>query len=357
MKIVAPGNLKWLFVSALGLALSLMGCTAAPEPQPNAVVVPQAAQPGSALIGEPTTARPQVAAATPTQASLAGEPTAASNRVPTQLPASARPQQATSVASQFPTRPRAPTSVPTAVPTQPPTPQLPASLEASEDIGYVPILMYHYVRSVDEASDPLGYRLSVTPERFGEQLAYLHEQGYTSVTMAELAGCLRGETRCPAKIVALTFDDGYEDSYRAALPLLQQYGLRATFYIVPNFVGSPGYMSWEQVRAMHAAGMEIGSHTMNHADLTGLSLEEARVEIGESKRVLEEQLGAPVVSFSYPAGSNTPELAIAVRDAGYSNAVTTAQDIGFAEMFRLARRRVLGGESIAGYPWYLQPLQ
>jgi peptidoglycan/xylan/chitin deacetylase (PgdA/CDA1 family) len=243
--------------------------------------------------------------------------------------------------------------MPTVAPSRVPTVAGPL---AERDLGYVPILMYHYVRSVDEAADPLGYRLSVTAERFAEQLAYLREQGYTSVTMRELTRCLRGEAVCAEKIVALTFDDGYEDSFSAALPLLRQHGFTATFYIVPNFVGRPGYMDWEQVRAMHTAGMEIGSHTMNHADLTGLSLKDARVEIGESKQVLEQQLGAPVVSFSYPAGSHDAALAEAVREAGYSNAVTTAQDIGFAELYRLARRRVLGGESIAGYPWYLQPL-
>jgi peptidoglycan/xylan/chitin deacetylase (PgdA/CDA1 family) len=295
--------------------------------------------------------------AAPSQA----QPTPAATRVPL---AAAAPRQPTSppLATVVPTSaaPAAtPAPLPTLIPTAPPptAAPTPAAFEATRDLGYVPILMYHYIRSVDEAADPLGFRLSVTAEGFAEQLAYLNENGYTPVTMGELARCLRAEAECPPKLVVLTFDDGYEDAFSAALPLLRQYGFAGTFYVVPNFVGRPGYLSWEQVRALHEAGMEIGSHTMNHPDLSGLSLEAAQAEIVESRRVLEEQIGAPVLSFSYPAGSYTPEIAALVRDAGYSNAVTTSPTIGFGQMFELARRRVLGGESIAGYPWYLQPLQ
>ena len=153
-----------------------------------------------------------------------------------------------------------------------------------------PILMYHYIRSVDPGSDPLGYELSVTPDDFNSQMAWLREQGYIGVRMDGITRCLRGEAPCPAKAIALTFDDGYADAYTDALPVLKRYGLIATFYIVTNFVGQPGYMTWEQVAELRDAGMEIGAHTVSHPDLTTLDWETAGFEIAQSKTELDHRL-------------------------------------------------------------------
>lgn len=221
---------------------------------------------------------------------------------------------------------------------------------------YIPILMYHYVREVAEELDPMGFRLSVTPERFAEQMEWLHDNDYTPVRLDQLAACLRNTEPCPDRLVALTFDDGYEDSASAALPILKRYRFPATFFIVPAFVDQPGYMSWEQIEQLRDNGMEIGSHTLIHADLTGLSVEAARHEIEASRAFLEERLGVPVRSFCYPAGSYTPLISGMVRQAGYTSAVTASPLTGYNHMYQLARRRVLGGETIAGFPWYMTPL-
>ncbi len=244
----------------------------------------------------------------------------------------------------------------TSTPTNTPTPTATPGLLAQPQTDYIPVLMYHYVRIVDETRDPLGYRLSVAPERFAEQMAWLHEHDYTPVRMDVLAACLRVQQPCPPQPVALTFDDGYEDMATEALPILQQYGFQATFYIIVNFVGHPGYMSWEQIEQLRDAGMEIGAHTLTHADLTGLTSEQAWTEIKESRTILEERLGIPITSFSYPAGSHNAELVDMVHTAGYSNAVTTRPDKEIVHMYKIPRRRILGGETIAGFPWYLVPL-
>lgn len=267
-------------------------------------------------------------------------PTATATRVP-----------ATATALPSATATRTPTSTPTPVPTPTATP----SLLAEPGTDYIPVLMYHYVRVVDETRDPLGYRLSVAPERFAEQMAWLHAHGYTPLRMNELAACVRGQQPCPPQAVALTFDDGYEDMATAALPILQQYGFPATFYIIVNFVGYPGYMSWEQIEQLRDAGMEIGAHTLTHADLTGLPPERAWIEIEQSRMVLEERLGMPITSFSYPAGSHNAELVEMVYAAGYNNAVTTLPETEIVHMYKIPRRRILGGETIAGFPWYLAP--
>src|SRR5204862_1362473 len=119
--------------------------------------------------------------------------------------------------------------------------------------AYVPILMYHYIRFVDATIDELGYNLSITPDDFAQQLAWLSEQGYTTVSMTTAQHCLRGEIACPPNPIALTFDDGYEDAYNTALPIMQRYSMHGTFYIVNSFVGQPGYMTWEQLAARRGA--------------------------------------------------------------------------------------------------------
>jgi peptidoglycan/xylan/chitin deacetylase (PgdA/CDA1 family) len=213
--------------------------------------------------------------------------------------------------------------------------------------------MYHYVRTVDPAEDELGYRLSVSPDVFDEQVAWLSENGFTSVRMDTLSECLRGLTRCPEKPVALTFDDGYADAATEALPVLERYGFTATFYIVTGFVGRPGYMTWEQIELLRDSGMEIGSHSLSHPDLAAHSSEAAYEEITQSRRIIEEQIGMPVRSFCYPIGSYTPEIADIVREAGYTNAVTTYPGTDMELLFELPRQRILGGESIEALAWYV----
>lgn len=246
------------------------------------------------------------------------------------------------------------TATSTPVPTSTPRP----SRMAVAGPDYVPVLMYHYIRVADENADPVGYRLSILPERFDQQMAWLQENAYTPMRMDDLAACLRGQQDCPDQPVALTFDDGYADAATAALPILNRYGFKATFYIVPGFVGAPGYMSWEQIELLHNSGMEIGSHTMTHADLTGLTeISAIRKELVQSREVLEERLGVPVRSFCYPAGSYSAHISEQVRLVGYTNAVTTLPDNQIGNLYEIPRRRVLGGETIAGFPWYMLPVE
>ncbi|HEU5098299.1 MAG TPA: polysaccharide deacetylase family protein [Roseiflexaceae bacterium] len=217
-----------------------------------------------------------------------------------------------------------------------------------------PILMYHYIRAVDQGSDPLGYELSVTPEDFGNQMAWLHDQGYIAMRMDGITRCVRGEALCPARAIALTFDDGYEDAYTEALPVLQRYGLLATFYIVTNFVGQPGYMTWEQVAALRDAGMEIGAHTVSHLDLTSLDWDTASFEIGQSKAELDRRLGINVTSFCYPTGLYNGTLEEQVRAAGFANATTTRWDNDNSDVMALPRRRISGGTALDGFAWIVQ---
>jgi len=217
-----------------------------------------------------------------------------------------------------------------------------------------PILMYHYIRSVDQGIDQLGYDLSITPDDFNSQMAWLHDQGYIGVRMDGITRCLRGEAPCPSKAIALTFDDGYEDAYIDALPVLKRYGLVATFYIVTNFIGQPGYMTWEQVAALRDAGMEIGAHTVSHLDLTSLDWETAGFEIAQSKAELDHHLSINVTSFCYPTGLYNAEIEEQVRAAGYLNATTTRWDNDTSDILALPRRRISGGTTLDAFAWIVQ---
>jgi peptidoglycan/xylan/chitin deacetylase (PgdA/CDA1 family) len=165
--------------------------------------------------------------------------------------------------------------------------------------------------------------------------------------------CLEGRIACPQKPVALTFDDGYEDAATIAMPIMQRYGFTGTFYIVTSFVGKPGYMSWEQLELLRNSGMEIGAHSVNHPDLTVLSYEEALKEITLSRATLQGNLHVDAESFCYPIGSYNQETMAMVQEAGYTNAVTTYAGSSLESPYELPRRRILGGETLDAFIWYV----
>jgi peptidoglycan/xylan/chitin deacetylase (PgdA/CDA1 family) len=218
-----------------------------------------------------------------------------------------------------------------------------AEVPAEMGVGPPPqILMYHYIRNIDQGSDPLGYELSLAPELFEAQMVWLHEQGYRTMRMDAVAHCITTGT-CPSRAVALTFDDGYADAFTTALPVLQRYGFTATFYIISGMVGQPGYMSWEQLVALRDAGMEIGAHTIDHYDLTTLDPAESERQIVQSKTDLEHGLGISIASFCYPTGLYNWSVAEQARAAGYLSATTTRWDDDYNDLMALPRRRISGG--------------
>jgi peptidoglycan/xylan/chitin deacetylase (PgdA/CDA1 family) len=189
----------------------------------------------------------------------------------------------------------------------------------------IPILMYHYVRTVADKKDTVGINLSVTPANFAAQMKYLADNGYTTLTMREVHAILAGSMPLPPKPIALTFDDGYRDFYTAAWPVLKQYNFKATNYVVTTAIGLEPYMTWAMLQELDASGqVEIGAHTRNHLDLRALGKDKRWDEIVGSKAILEEGLGHPVTTFCYPAGFYNAEALADVKRAGFLTAVTTA---------------------------------
>ncbi|MGB8644946.1 MAG: polysaccharide deacetylase family protein [Anaerolineae bacterium] len=226
---------------------------------------------------------------------------------PTNSPTPTLTETDTETPTSTPTSTATVTSTPTGMPTRTAT-AIPVPLVVSTPARTVqiPILLYHYIRPYpDRAIDPLGYTLSVPLDLFSRELDYLQGQGYQTMRLADLARFLRdGAPPLPAKPMILTFDDGYADAYSAAFPALKAHGMIGTFFVVPGFVdqGLANYVTWDEVKEMHAAGMEIGAHTMHHVDLTAKSPAAAEQEVAESQLELQQALGEPVRVFAYPYG-------------------------------------------------------
>ena len=152
---------------------------------------------------------------------------------------------------------------------------------------------------------------ALRPEEFRAHLVAALDTGLRTVTAGQVPGELGGAFFC------LTFDDGCASDYAEAFPALVELGLRATFFVVPTLVGTPDHVTWSQLREMAAAGMEIGSHSLTHPFLHDLDAAGIRHEFGESKRILEDRLGAPVRSASLPRGWEPPHCAAVLDALGY----------------------------------------
>jgi len=130
-----------------------------------------------------------------------------------------------------------------------------------------------------------------------------------------------------ANDIALTFDDGFLSDYEIVFPLLLKYNLKATFFIVPDFVGRKGYMSWKQIMHMSSSGMEIASHSKTHKHLTTLTDYVVVEELKISKNILEEKLNKSIESFSYPYGDLSKKLHNLTIICGYKNICTSEPGI------------------------------
>ena len=198
----------------------------------------------------------------------------------------------------------------------------------------VPILNYHSVGTVaDEFTVPL--------QAFEEELDWLGANGFHTVSLHDLLESRRNHHPLPPRAIILTFDDGKEDALRVVLPELRKRGMRATFFIVTGEVGRPGYLSWDGVRELAAAGMEIGSHTVTHARLADVPADRADSELLESRRQLQSRLGAPVEALAYPFNSLRARSVDAAERAGYRIAVAGPAH-GNSELMRLFRVPVGG---------------
>ena len=214
---------------------------------------------------------------------------------------------------------------------------------------------YHGVGRRSPAEDPRN--LDVTPARFREHVELLADAGFEFVTVATLAERAEGGSPPPG-LIALSFDDGMEDNHSVLLPLLAEYGIPATVYVVTGMIGkrNPWMGADSQARMMTAdelcdlaaAGIELGAHTVSHPDLSSLSREACLREMIESREALEQLTGRTVRTFAYPYCRYGAEAVAAAREAGFLAAVT-CEGRGGWEPLEMKRGMVTGKDGLASF--------
>jgi len=189
----------------------------------------------------------------------------------------------------------------------------------------VPVICYHSI-----GNDPTGKSpLIISKEKFREHLKTIKDDGYTTLTMAELNDYLFKDKPIPEKSVVLTFDDGYIDNYTNVFPILKEFNMKATMFIISTYLDGVSYMTPNQVKEMSDYGIDIESHTVTHRQLSTLSYEEQLKELKNSKATIENITGKPIISVAYPEGKFNEDTKKAVLEAGYSMGFTI--DRGYAD--------------------------
>lgn len=208
----------------------------------------------------------------------------------------------------------------------------------------VRILYYH---SISDAP----VRSSVSPSAFERQLEHLRRSGYALIPLSDAVERLATRASLPPRSVVVTFDDGFADNYEHAFPILARFSVPATVFLTASYIGTdrlptltrtdfmPRPLSWEQVTEMRAQGIEFGSHTLTHPMLSHVPLEQARREIRDSGRLIEDKLGSPVTLFCYPKGDFNPGVKRVVREEGYRAACTTRPGVNGSGVDLFALRR------------------
>ncbi len=217
----------------------------------------------------------------------------------------------------------------------------------------IPVLMYH--RITDKQAPTPSHGIWVTADQFSAQLHSLRTRGFETITFRDYDRFLQCQGRLPRRPIILTFDDGYEDNYTIALPLLRNFDCSAVIFAVTdkkrrtNFwdSGEPTatLLTSGQMQELNRSGFEIGSHTVTHPRLTQTSVEVIRRELSESKDSLQQILGAEVLSFAYPYGAVEPAIRSLVEEADYKFAVAAdSGPLAFYQDFLEIRRTQV-------FPW------
>jgi peptidoglycan/xylan/chitin deacetylase (PgdA/CDA1 family) len=235
------------------------------------------------------------------------------------------------------------------------------------------VLVYHAI------ADGMGdepEQMTVSRSLFARQMDWLGALGYAVVPLHTAVEQLIAR-RLDVPLVSLTFDDGYRSTYTHAFPVLQERGYPATVFLVPGALTGAAprgalprrfgpLLSWSEAREMSRHGISFGAHGMTHRKLSGLPAREIQWEVGDSKRSIEDALGAPVTEFAYPFGSFdsfTPVTEAVVRASGFTAVCTTiaGQNAQPADAQRLKRLRIswadrsmreMDKQCSGAYNWY-----
>lgn len=179
----------------------------------------------------------------------------------------------------------------------------------------VPVLMYH---SIDNGTfNPW----KMPKETFDEQMKFIKDNHYTTLTLDELYGFLEDGKPIPKKSVVVTLDDGYRDNYTNAYPILKKYRIKATIFVIANTVNkSKGYLTSSEISEMSQNGIDFESHTVHHEELDKYSYVKQLNILITSKKMMEGFTGKKVNYLAYPYGDYNEDTVKAAKEAGYKMA-------------------------------------
>ena len=208
--------------------------------------------------------------------------------------------------------------------------------------------MYHRIVDPAQAGDSLP-GLVVPPALFAAQMRVLHAAGWRTITAAELASSLQHGVAVAPRTFVVTIDDGWRDGYTEALPVLQAFGYRATYYVIGKRIGARRFLGGAELQALAAAGMEIGDHTFDHHALPSLPSRMRRFEITAGADRIAQAVGQAPVTFCYPDGRFTVDVEAQVAQAGFGLALTTQPGTraSWSTRYAIPRLRVTPGTTPA----------
>lgn len=211
----------------------------------------------------------------------------------------------------------------------------------------IPILTYHFIANNPNPNDKQRDALSVSPDKFDSQMNYLSKNGYTPISLDTLYAVFGKLATSPSKPIVLTFDDGYEDFYSIAYPILRKYNFHAVSFIPTGLMGGSYYMNWSQIKEIQTSGLvTFEDHTVTHANLTSLNYESALKQMIDSKNELAAQTGYPVNFIAYPYGVSNESVLLAAQKAGFIGGLGNWFSKATGPGFNMPRIKVSGFWSI-----------
>ena len=221
----------------------------------------------------------------------------------------------------------------------------------------VTVLMYHEVLS-EAAIAQLGRSINpsyvVTDTVFRQHLQAISDAGATVVTPDDVHDWLEESRPLPDRAVLITFDDGFAGNHDVALPILQEFGFAATFFVATNKIGDDLMMDWEQVRTLHESGMTVASHTVSHPLLSVLDEAETELELARSQQIIGEHVGEPARHLSLPNGDTNAWYRGIAEQLGYRTVFGSrfGRNAGAADRMyldRIAIKRTTSSSDVTAY--------
>ena len=241
----------------------------------------------------------------------------------------------------------------TLVPTQWPTPDA----LVDDRLARVPILMYHYIEPLPNDADNIRIGLTVQPGVFRQQLAYLHAQGYNSVSLYDLTYHLTQGVPLPDKPIVFCFDDGYRGLYQHAVPHMKAFGYTGTVFVLTQLMDEqhPSYLTWEMAHKMYESGWKIEPHSKTHVQLSSRPFELVQYQVLGSMQTVQAHIDRQPRYFSYPSGLYDQQVIEYLKELGFWGAVTTEFGLkhDFLNSFTWKRVRVSGNTTIDVLAKYL----